>query len=109
MVTLSVTTVIVLLLVLTLGIMSIIGLFNKRVNGQVNLAVGFIRNLKVSWKNLERLPSRFRLLIKIWPHKRGLLLLKIRKKLKANRQERKKRRRQRRQLRKTRKQKNRSH
>jgi len=107
MITLFLTTTAVLA-ALALGVMSIIGLFNKRVNGHVNLAVGFIRTLNVSWKNFRRLPSRFRLLIKVLPFKRGLLLLKIREKLKANRQERKKCRQERRRLRKTKRQKNRS-
>ncbi len=100
---------IVVLAALALGIMYIVGFFNKRVNGHVNLTFGIIRTLKINWKNLWCLPSRLRLLMKIWPHKRSLLFLKIRKKLKANRRERKKRRHHRRYFRKTKRQKNRSH
>lgn len=108
MVTLSIATIVVLA-ALALGIMFIVGLFNKRINGHADLIVGLIRTLEISRKNARRLPSRIRLLFKIWPHKRSLLFLKIRKRLKNNRRERKKRRRDRRRHRKDKRQKNRSH
>lgn len=108
MVTLSIVTIVVLA-ALALGIMFVVGLFNKRINGHANLIVGLIRTLEISRKNARRLPSRVKLLFKIWPHKRGLLFLKIRKRLKNNRRERKKRRHHRRYLRKNERQKNRSH
>ncbi|MCX6794524.1 MAG: hypothetical protein NTY31_00795 [Candidatus Falkowbacteria bacterium] len=107
MVTLSLVT-IVILATLTLGTMAIIGLFNKKINGQFNLIIRTIRALEVSRRNLRRLPSRIRLLIKIWPQKRGLLFLKITKRLRIKRQKRKKRRRDRRRHRKDKRQKNRS-
>lgn len=93
-------TVTAILAAMTLGIMSIVGLFNKKVSGQVNLIVRFIRTLEISWKNLRRLPSRLSLLLKVLPHKRRLLLRKILARMKANRRERVKRRRDRRRHRK---------
>jgi len=62
---------------MTLGIMAFVGLFNKRMNGRVNLIIRFIKALEISWKNICRLESRIYLLIKILPHKRGLLIKKI--------------------------------
>lgn len=89
-----------ILAAMTLGIMSVIGLFNKKVSGQVDLIVRFIRTLEISWKNLRRLPSRFCLLLKVLPHKRRLLFRKVLARMKANRRERVKRRRDRRRHRK---------
>ncbi len=77
-----------ILAALALGIMWFIGLFNKRVNGHVNLIVGFARTLKIDKDNARRLLPRLWLLIKLLPRKRGLIFLKMMKRIKANRQER---------------------
>jgi hypothetical protein len=86
---------------LALGIMWFIGLFNKRVNGHVNLIMGFARTLKVNKENTRRLLPRLRLLIKLLPRKKGLILLKMLKRIRANRQERINQRRDKRHARKT--------
>lgn len=87
MVTLSIAAVVVLA-ALALGIMWFIGIFNKRVNGHVNLIVGFARTLKFNKDNTRKLLPRLWLLIKLLPRKRGLIFLKMIKRIKANRQER---------------------
>lgn|GEM_PF-2365143 len=89
---------------LALGIMWFIGLFNKRVNGHVNLIVGFARTLKIDKENASRLLPRLWLLIRLLPHKRGLILLKMLKRIRINRQERMNRRRDRRRTRKAKRQ-----
>lgn len=99
MVTLSLAAVVVLA-ALALGIMYLIGLFNKQVNGHVNLIVGFARTLKVDKENARRLLPRLWLLIRLLPHKKGLILLKMLKRIRINRQERIDRRRNRRRARK---------
>ena len=95
MITLFITA-LVLIALIALGIMAFIGIFNKKISIRVNLIIGFIRTLKISWINIKRLPSRFRLLIKILPYKSKLLFLKINKRLQIKRQERRKIRRDRR-------------
>ncbi len=99
MVTLSIAAVVVLA-ALALGIMWLIGLFNKRVNGHVNLIVGFVRTLKFNKENTRKLFPRILLLIKLLPRKRGLIFLRMMKRIKANRKERVGRRRKKRLARK---------
>lgn len=82
-------TVIAVLAALALGIMFIVGIFSKRVNGHANFIVKIIKTLKISWKNSRRLPSQIWLLIKILPRKRRLLFIKITNRLKTKKKERK--------------------
>ena len=89
---------------LALGIMYLIGIFNKRVNGHANLIVGFIRTLKINWRNIRNLPSRLWLLARLLPRKRRLIFMKILKRIKASTQTRRQRRRERRRARKLRRQ-----
>lgn len=89
---------------LALGIMWFIGLFNKRVNGHVNLIMGFARTLKVNKENTRKLLPRLWLLLKLLPRKRGLILLKMLKRIRINRQERINHRRGKRRARKTKRQ-----
>lgn len=93
-------TTLAVLAALALGIMAIIGLFNKRINGHVNFAVRIIRTLEMSWYNLQRAPFQIWRILKVIPQKRKLFFLKISQRLKAKKQVRQKRRRQRRQQRK---------
>lgn len=89
---------------LALGIMYLIGIFNKRINGHANLIFGFIRTLKINWQNIRKLPSRLWLLAKLLPRKRRLIFMKIMTRIRTNTQTRRQRRRERRRARKLRRQ-----
>ncbi len=87
MVTMSVIALIVVALI-AFGIMAFIGLFNRKMAIKVIFIISFARTLKMNWQNIKRLPSRLKILVKIFPRKRKLLLIKILKRLKVKQQER---------------------